>query len=352
MTGYIFEKNNFLTAAELIADAVGQMIDNGFTQKYPVSAFDPQTAGEAFSVTLEASVDVDPLAATQPWRVRFEALEKDLISVIVATPTQLPDDGSFAKEVNASNAPVDIIGAVGAIATGGNIVSSSLSQGFINRGARVGDDGNSYPMSYRLSISPRGFFLGTWEDAVTAETSAHFNWILVQRPVDRDTGEVVITGKAPVWCVNSTADTTGITNNIYQFVVRESDILRPEAPKMVGTTLTRRSATQNQDDSEAIINPYQQVRLTEDGKYVINFPSRLNSSRYRYSHELDMIATTSADVVSQESIIDIEVYGENDGATPTPNPTPRKYKALQANYTGNTGMRVLVLHEGGGIDAI
>lgn len=350
MTGYIYEKNNFLTAADLIADAVGQMIDNGFVQKFPVAPFDPLTAGETFVVTMEAGVDVDPLAASQPWRIRFEAISKDLISVIVATPTQLLDDGTYAVEVNGSNAPIDIIGAVGAIATGGTITSSVLSQGFINRSTRVGENGSSYPMTYSLAISPRGFFLGTWEDAVTAETSAHFNWVLVQRPVDRDTGEVVTTGKSPVWCVNSTADSTGVTNNIYQFIVREADILRPESPKTINGTLTRRSATENQDDSEAIINKVQQVRLTEDGKYVINFPSRLNTSRYRYSHELDMIGVTSADVVAQESLIELFVYGENDGALPTPNLTPRTYKALQANAAGNTGMRVLVLREGGGIN--
>lgn len=349
MTGYIYEKNNFLTAASLIADAVGQMIDNGFVQKFPAVAFDPLTAGDTFAVTLEAGTDVDPLAASQPWRIRFEALGKDLISVIVATPTQLLDDGTFAVEVNASNSPIDIIGAIGTIATGGTITQSLLSQGFINRAARVGDNGTSYPLTYSLAISPRGFFLGTWEDAVTAETSAHFNWILVQRPVDRDTGQVITTGKAPVWCVSSTADSTGVSNNIHQFVVRESDILRPEAPKTVNGTLTRRSATSNQDDSEAIINPNAQVRLTEDGKYVINFPSRLNSSRYRYSHELDMIGVTSADVVSQESLVELFVYGENDGALPTPNLTPRTYKALQANQAGNTGMRILVLRQGGGI---
>lgn len=329
MVGYVIEKHGFITAALLIADAVSEMIDNGFTQIFPVAPFDPSSAGDTFSVTLEASGDVDPLNAAavttkQPWRVKFDVISKNLVGVYVATPTQLLADGTHAFETSSAGANTDIVGATGGIATGGVITPANLPAGFINRTTRVSDD-TSYPLSYILSITPRGFYLGTWEEAITMESSTYFNWVLVQRPVDRDTGTVLTTGKAPVWCVNQTND------NLYQFVVRESDIFRPGK---------RRSASVNEEDSEAILNKMTQVRLTEDGKYVINFPSRLNTSRYRYPHELDMIGSTSADVVSQWSNIDIEVYGEED---------PRTYKALQANAVGNTGMRILVLTVGGGI---
>lgn len=342
MTGYVIEKNGFTKASALIADVISELIDNGFTQEFPVTPFDPETAGDQFSVTLEASELVDPLndpalvlaGTAQPWRIRFEAISKDLISVIVATPLQLPDDGTFAKETNTGGAFVDIIGAIGGVATAGTITAANLDSGFINRETRIGPNGNSYPMSYYLSISPRGMYLGAWEDAISAETSSNFNWFLVQRPVNRDTGEAIITGKAPLWCVNYT------NKKAYQFVVRESDILRPGL---------RRSGSVNQEDSEAVLNLDAQVRLTEDGKYVVNFPSRLNSSRYRYPHELDMIGMTSADVVAQFADIEIEVYGENDGAEPTPNLVPRTYHALHSTGTANTDMRVLVLKLGGGI---
>ena len=55
-----------------------------------------------------------------------------------------------------------------------------------------------------------------------------------------------------------------------------------------------------------------------------------------------MIAYTSADVISAGTEIEIQVYGEE---------TPRKYKALYSNGPNNTGMRPLILIEGGGIDA-
>ena len=53
-----------------------------------------------------------------------------------------------------------------------------------------------------------------------------------------------------------------------------------------------------------------------------------------------MIGITSADVVSQYSSVPLTVYGESSART---------YKALHANGAGNTGMRVLVLQQGGGI---
>ena len=103
----------------------------------------------------------------------------------------------------------------------------------------------------------------------------------------------------------------------------------------------RRRADINQADSDAIINRVNQVSLSEDGKYIVTFPARLNTTRYCYSYELDMIGITSADVVSQDIDVPINVYGESSS---------RIYKAMHATGINNTGMRVLVLTEGGGID--
>ena len=197
---------------------------------------------------------------------------------------------------------------------------------FINRALRMtGGNVASYPMSYRLAITSRGIWLGVWEDSTTQESSTFFNWFLIQRPVDRTTGETLITGKAPVFCVNA------VGGKYWKFTVRERDIFRPSA---------RLQADIDLDDSEAIFNSAEQVSLSEDGKYIVTFPSRLNTSRYRYPHELDMLATTSADVVSQNTDVPLTVYGEDQ---------PRTYRALHANALNNTGMRVLVLQSGGSI---
>jgi hypothetical protein len=91
------------------------------------------------------------------------------------------------------------------------------------------------------------------------------------------------------------------------------------------------------EDSRAIINPMNQVAITEDNKYVITFPNGLNTPRFAYTHELDIIATTSADVVSQWSEVPLTVYGET---------APRVYKSMCANGPNNTGLRIMMLQEG------
>lgn len=363
MTGFVIERNGFIDAASLIASLVADMVDNGFTLIHPT----PFSANAApFAVTLEASATVDPLHSTQPWRIAFDVQEKQTCFVYAGTPLTLPNDGSFTYDrkvisgVGASSyGPVDTIGATGTMmgstslpATNApaHIDSNTLKwipasvtsaaqtddprYGFINRRFRIGSgDGSNYPMTYRLSISDHGVWFGVWEDAGSDESGYNFNWVLIQRPVDRITGTVVTTGKAPVWCVNFTGANQDFTSNqrIWQFVVRESDILRPGL---------RRPADSDTADSDTIVNTSNQVSLSEDGKYVVTFPARLNTSRYSYSYELDMVGITSADVVSQDTTVPLTVYGES---------SPRTYKAMQSSNVNNTGMRVLVLTSGGGI---
>lgn len=338
MAGFVIERHGYTTAAQLTAAVIQDMVANGFVQKFPSSPLDPSKIGNKYRCTLEAGPTVDPLnaddvAQKQPWRVCFDLTSANRLFVYVATPIQLGDDGKVATEVTATNAPTDILGFVGdAVGAAGLTAdgvyaptTDSLTKGLINREVRIATNGNSYPLSYRLVISPRGFWLGTWEDAVSAESASYYNWVLVQRPVDRTNGQVLTTGKAPVFCVNC------VGNSYAQFVVREQDILRPGA---------RRLANKNTNDSEAVLNSTNQVSLSEDGKYVVTFPSRLNTSRYRYPHELDMLGITSADVVSQYSDVPLQFYGEAQ---------PRVYKALHANGGGNIGMRTLILQTGGGI---
>jgi hypothetical protein len=354
MPGFVVERHGYANAGDMMKDVITDMLANGFTQVLDggVTAFNKASVTYPLRVCMEASGDVDPLNATavtvkQPWRVMIDVLQgtsggaaPESVFMYAATPLQLGGRNPSPERNANGDTTVDIIGNVGNSLTD-ELVTFTAATGavvtkvpsgsdyplrmFISRNQRVGTAGAGYPLSYRLVITNRGFWLGTWEEANTAETAAGFSWVLVQRPVDRTTGAVLTTGKAPVFCVCSTGGA------INQFVVRESDILRPGK---------RRSAIVNEIDSEAIINGQPQVALSEDGKYIVTFPSRLNTSRYRYPHELDMIGITSADVVSQFSDVPLTVYGEAQ---------PRSYKALHSNSTANTGMRILVLQQGGGI---
>lgn len=183
----------------------------------------------------------------------------------------------------------------------------------------------TYPMSYHLAITDHGIFLAVWEGSMADASGEKFSWICVQRPVDRDTGEVITTGKAPVFCVNS------VGNNIRRFVVRESD--RFDSTEAV-------SAVKDGPDYAAIINDKLQVGVSEDNTYVVNFPSRLNTPRYAYTYELDMIGYTSASVVANETDIPVKIYGEQD---------ERIYYGMFANKENNNGMRIVALQSGGGI---
>lgn len=222
---------------------------------------------------------------------------------------------------------------------------------FINRyatfGPKVGSFGGfagdikyATQLSYRLVVSDHGLFLGCWGPD-PEENGSGFSWILVQRPVDKRTGIVrgvnPLTGlpftntdenlpengigNRPLFCVNS------VNGKYWKFVVREHDLDIPQA---------RKDATLNTEDSGAVINPYQQQSLTENGEYVITFLNNFNSSRFKYSDELDMVGTVSSDVVGGGSEIDVTVYREAE---------PRTYHALWSSGSFGTKMRIMVVRE-------
>ena len=399
-------------------------------------------APSTFSFTLEASGDVDPLNGTvdpnsltvppvalantkkQPWRIQFVVPEEQKASAAVATKLQMAYDDAAGK-IKISQITDDIgntidnVGVTGAQQAGGIFVDTDLNQGLYNRKIRVANQPQTYPLSYVLSITNRGFFLGIYEGSwsttrgATTSNSNYFNWILVQRPVDRGTGRVLTAGKAPVFHINS------VNYKYYKAVVRESDILHPtsgplaeKVPSGTGTVteanagewltdpktwkvngtatkftteltisaslytpigqyigtvksitndtellLTsmpavniktpiaflftppgifalRTLANEHTPDSHAIFNSVEQVSLTEDKTYLLSFPHNLTTPRYRYTEELDMIGTTSSDVVMSGQDIQFKTYGE---------PGPRTYRALPANGPLNTGLRVAVL---------
>ena len=107
----------------------------------------------------------------------------------------------------------------------------------------------------------------------------------------------------------------------HRFVVCEADINRP--------SLTI-PADRTTEDGNAIFNSHRQVATSEDNKYVITIPKGLNTTRYAYTHELDMMGYTSADVIGEGTEVDLPLYGGE-----------YKFRALAANRQRNTGMRIL-----------
>jgi hypothetical protein len=429
-----------------------------------------------FSFTLEAGGNVDPLngeidpnsltgealadSAKQPWRIQFVVAEEQKVSGSVATKLQMSYDEvagriSISQITDDYGTVIDNVGAMGAAQPGGIFTDSDLNQGFYNRKLRVANQASTFPLSYMLSITDRGFFLGVYEGswsvirAATSPNSNYFNWVLVQRPVDRGTGRTLTAGKAPVFHINS------VNYKYYKAVVREADILHPTsgpsplpgtgnltvgitswaanakslssaeitsittnpppagtiigvttasklswfanlvtdtrdgsqaywgntyplgtslydgAGNLIGTVVSvpspegmganvalmqakptatsvnsdyftsppniaamRVLADVHSPDSHAIFNSAEQVSLTEDKTYLLSFPHNLTTPRFRYTEELDMVGTTSADVVMSGQDIQFKTYGESG---------PRTYRALPANAALNTGLRMAVV---------
>lgn len=341
VSGFYVRRSGYTHVGELMLAVIADMTQNGFTARFPAAWVPPVDAPSRakFKVTLEASETVDPLNAAalqnkQPWRIQIEVFDKHTAGVTAGSQQALRTDGTASYSVNAAKLKGPQ-GAIGGYYTKGTTLAdiapdpTKPAEGFLNRTSRVVlgpiDLADSFPMTYSLSITPRGIALCVWEDYVSDSGAAAISWFVVQRPVDRTTGAAVITGKAPVFCLS------GVNNVITRFIVRESDVLKPSDAV---------DATKDTDFNNAIINGLEQVAISEGNRYVVAFPSRLNTTRYAYTYELDMIGYTSADVVSENTDVPLTVYGEA---------TPRKYVSLLANGANNTGMRIVSIKEGGGI---
>ena len=272
------------------------------------------------------------------------------------------------------------------LSTGAAAVDETDSyQGLYNRGNRVGAQGASYPLTYELSITNSGFFLGIYESnwatqvggTTTTDDVGRFNWMLVQRPVNRVNGVVLdnydsSTSKHPIFCVN------GVGGRYYTFVVREKDIAHPTAgpaayanikyydaygsttgtlvspyaSPQISTTLAtqyasfpyRVPATLNTEDNHLLFNPENQISLTEDKKYLVTFPHNLSTPRFRYTEELDMIGFTSSDVLMTGQEISINTYQTTGGDATG---VARTYLALPPSGKYNTGLRICVVRTTG-----
>ena len=207
-----------------------------------------------------------------------------------------------------------------------------------------------------MTLTDRGIFFGIWESnwsvmqKTKSDKDVFFNWVLIQRPVDRLTGKIVTTGRCPLFCINS------VGHRYWKFIVRESDAPHPTQgdKETVSYTLDdaggtvsdwkikdqvtayRTPADAHSQDSFAIINSTKQIALTEDSKFLISFLHNLTTPRFRYSSELDMVGQTSADVCMATNDISLAAYNESG---------PRTYRAMPANNSYNTGLRITVIKD-------
>ena len=225
---------------------------------------------------------------------------------------------------------------------------SAYALGYYNYGTKTVSGGKPTESALR---NPPITLTGTSGDA-------RFNWMLVQRPVNRNTGVILDdyaseTSKHPVFCLNSVA------GRYYHFTVRERDISHPQGGPPDHTSIAyykdfiqyptpgdydvypyRIPSGLNSEDSHALFNPQNQIALTEDKTYLITFPNNLTTPRFRYTEEIDMIGFTSSDIVMSGQLITFNTYDE---------PQDRLYIALPPSNRYNTGVRFCVLKQTGNI---
>lgn len=416
MAVHFVQKFGFLKISELLSNLDREMIDtkgNGkkyFNRKYAkvgstvitTEATTLPTDQTSAYVVYEATVDVDPLAdyqipnsnANSTWRVVFEQHDEDRMSVYLGCEIQYPNTGVramlndrtypvkgsssaiFGGAATGTTSPPFNIEPPGALGktwakyqdggTGATTIGSpnpgDLDQTWLNRNVTGNEAARrAYPMSYMLSISNRGMYLGVWEDSQEEIPQwklydpdkvddddldegygrSPFRWFVVQRAVDRITGHVrggaklrddadpaLEKSRCPVFCVGGTTR----PKEFYKFVVRELDVVSPSRKK---------PAVVDTEDSPAVLNPWPQNSISESGEFVVTFINNLSTPRFRYADELDMVGTVGAEVIGGGSVIEVNVYGEQ---------YPRKYVAGYATNKFGTGMRVMVLSEANEID--
>lgn len=211
VTGFYVRRSGYTHVGELMLAVINDLTTNGFVARFPAAWVPPVDAtGRAkFKVTLEAGPLVDPLndAALQnkqPWRVQIEVFDKHTAGITAGSQQALRTDGtaSYGTQGTTTKTLKGPLGAIGGYYTKNPADVATFApdptkpaEGFINRSSRVllgqVDLSDSFPMTYSLSITPRGISLCVWEDYVSDSASTAVSWLVIQRPVARENGQIV-----------------------------------------------------------------------------------------------------------------------------------------------------------------
>ena len=376
-------KSGFTSNVKMWKSILQDLISNGFqlvSYNGTIASEIPST--DLASFVLEATATIDPLAGTgvgkQRWRLAMKCTDKRT-NLYCAAPEQISDTGTISKtgsvSVGSSGIP-EYSGQIGArfsgttgsvsgdtdvcfyhrgIAGPSNSVyyggtmnyptnATNNTAGTANPDSLIWADPEATPFTYHLSFTDHGFALHIGVEGRDSD-GCRAAWLVIQRAINSD-GTVVVDGKAPLFCMFSVNGGGSINNDlevrpasfspgsfqIMRFTVRESDVNAPTQPV---------PAHVHSADSYAVINPYQMVPFSEDNHFDFRLPAGFNTQRYSYPYEMDIVGYASADVISNGTLIDVQVYNEkeDDGTTAK----KRTYKALTANSPNNTGMRIFFL---------
>lgn len=348
------QKGNISSLGAMLSSLHTDLVAAGFKSVLPSQSQPLVVTGGVGVFVVESDASNNPVNEKQAYRIRVEVAKKGeghYMTVVVAGRGHIGDLGetyNYPEVVRQQSQYLTTTQIMGLLGTGLQPIDSTGSSGpaatgpggiFIHRGLGEGtsvqdagalgkaysDAGAGVNYGYTLSVGSHGVVLYTWENAT--EGAPIFSMFCVQVPVNKDTGAPLVDLKSPIFCVYSNNNTP-----MMKFVVNESDVSTPTKSVLAGT---------DSFDSAAIINEEDQVAVKLDNKYLVTFPNRVNTERFAYSEELDMLAYTSAKVIGEDTVLELSVYN---------GPEKRKYRAMKANKANNNGMRLLVLQSGAGVD--
>ena len=330
MAGKIYSRKKMTNLSQVFLGLFDDMKLSGLTSVLPEGSVRPTPVSGAGQFIFDSSESTNPLHETQPFRILVSldgaTSTQGRIKICIATPLQITDTGQTFSYPG----PMDTNGQriMGQLGTHWNRnPGGQLGDVFLNRDVTNLLFTPGSTMSSLLVVTDRGVFFQVWEEG--EEVTPRWSMFCVQVPVNKDTGEPLIEDKSPIFCVYN-CDNTGFQ----KFVVSEADVSRPSVSQ---------NAEKNAKNSTAIINAQEQVSIARGNRYLVTMPNRLNTERYAYTEELDMIAYVSSDVIGEGSDISVTLYGED---------TPRVYRAMKASGPDNTKVRIMALIENGGVPAI
>jgi hypothetical protein len=297
MAAVIHRQNGYTTSAELATQLINDLKDNGFSVKYVNSGLITDNPVTATVATLEAGADVDPLAATQPWRIQVDGATASTVTLYFGTANQLPD---------------------GAGRTGSPLAVSIATNAIL---------GASLLCNYNLIITPRGIFVRIYTQG---QSYGYYGLACVQRPVDRSSGAVLQTGYAPVFAVSIPAAAN--VTSCQRGVVRESDITTPSAwvtilsPGITGVNAYNLTGTQP-------------PLLDSAGNYVITQFTAFATGRLVYLFDCDLMLMAPSAGFTDGGLVTLSMYGSNRGYT----------SIRGAGPTPTSCASILFLTSGGGL---
>lgn len=282
------------TIAALGTLLINNLQANGFVLKYvnAGSTSDVSPNITATKATLESGSGVDPLYATQPWRIQIDAATSaSVITFYLGTSTQLPDAGTTTGSVNCPS---------------------------------LNTASYAFPWSIYVAVSNHGFSIYATADNLNAGYNTIFG---VQRLVNRTTGATLTTNHSPV--IGFTQPVAGGATQAS--ILREDDTVVPTAWANIYTPNSRIIAPIN------TIGATQPSYFTDyNNNFLVFNISGICTPRFIYLEDLDHFLWCSANAFNTHNDLVVDAYGGS-----------RTYFTCVQTYAGYG--RVLVLKSGGGV---